>query len=201
MYQFSPACERNKHVIADCLQTIFTNSHSVLEIGSGSGQHALHFANLHRHLIWQPTELPHHVAGLNNNIDASDSDNVQSALVLDVIQPIAIEKQFEVVYTANTFHIMPWDSVKKLFEQLASVCLPMGYLVVYGQFKYNGQFTSDSNEAFDQRLKENNHDSGIRDFEQVQQLALHHEFGLVEDNPMPANNQLLVWQYQPKEKL
>ena len=201
MYQFSPACERNKQVIADCLQTIFTKSHSVLEIGSGSGQHAQHFANLHRHLMWQPTELPHHVAGLNDNIDAFNCDNVQPALVLDVIQPIAIERKFEVVYTANTFHIMPWDSVKKLFEHLASVCLPMGYLVVYGPFKYNGQFTSESNQAFDQRLKENNQFSGVRDFEQVLQLALHHEFELIEDKPMPANNQLLVWQYQPKEKV
>jgi trans-aconitate methyltransferase len=189
---FSDACERNKAPILDVLREAFAGRQRVIEIGAGTGQHAVHFARHLPHLSWQPTDRPEYLPGLSSRIAAEGPPNLRTAVALDVLQRWPAVRG-DAVFSANTLHIMSWHAVEALFAGLPRILEPGGVLAVYGPFKYGGQFTTASNAAFDAMLRERDADSGLRDFESVNALANAAGLELQADHAMPANNQLLVW--------
>ena len=193
MLNYSQASENNKQAILSLLHDILADTVDVLEIGSGSGQHALFFSQHLPNLNWQATELSDGITALEENIKQYAPDNVLKPVELDVCKhPWNVSKS-AAIYTANTLHIMPWASVAEFFIGVGKNLNPQGLLCIYGPFKYKGEFTTQSNADFDQWLKRSNPMSGIRDFEKISELALGQGMSLVNDFPMPANNQLIIF--------
>jgi SAM-dependent methyltransferase len=190
---FSAACERNKAPILAHLRRHFANATSVLEIGSGTGQHAVYFSAQLPHLRWQASDRAEHLVVLAARIAAQGSANLVPPIALDVTVGPWPAASFTAAFSANTLHIMDWQAVEACFAGIGRALTPGGVLAMYGPFRYAGQYTSASNRAFDQDLKRHDAASGIRDFEAVDSLAQQHRLALVSDHPMPANNQLLVW--------
>lgn len=189
---FSQACANNRQPILDVLRTAFAEARHVLEIGSGTGQHAVYFAEHMPWLYWQTSDLIDNHPGINAWIDDYSDRNIARPLVLDVTQapwPDATQSS-DSIFTANTCHIMPWSAVEALFRNLPDDC---ARLAIYGPMKYQGEYTSDSNRHFDQWLKSHAPHQGIRDFEAIDALAQGRGFTLLQDHAMPANNQLLLW--------
>jgi SAM-dependent methyltransferase len=190
---FSDACERNKGPILGVLRAAFADRTRVVEIGAGTGQHAVHFARHLPHLRWQPTDRADCLPGLVARIAAEGPSNLSAAVELDVSQQPWPALRGDAVYSANTLHIMSWPAVEALFAGLPAILQAGGVLAIYGPFKYAGQFTTESNAAFDAMLRERDPASGLRDFEAVSALADAAGLALVADRAMPANNQLLIW--------
>lgn len=191
---FSQACENNKSFILEILLEVFSGREQVLEVASGSGQHACHFAANLPCLQWQPSELPENLPLLRPRCEAYQGSNMTEPLALDVGDsswPVAIPAA---LFSANSLHIMPFAAVQAFFSRLAKDAPADMVLAIYGPFNYNGQYTSDSNARFDQWLRDRDSQSGIRDFEVIDQLARDAGFTLQRDCDMPANNRLLVWQ-------
>ena len=191
---FSQACENNKSCILDVLHDAFAECSGVLEIASGTGQHACHFAAAMAWLQWQPTELADNLRFLHPRCAAYAAENLLPELALDVCDipwPVAIP---DAVFSANSLHIMPFTAVEQFFAALGRYANDGTVLAIYGPFNYGGQYTSDSNARFDQWLAQQHPASAIRDFEAVIELATDAGFDLQGDNAMPANNRLLVWQ-------
>jgi cyclopropane fatty-acyl-phospholipid synthase-like methyltransferase len=188
----SEACERNKAPILTLLLRHFAELRRVLEIGSGTGQHALHFAPALPHLLWQTSERAAELAVLRTWLADSPQPNLPSPLALDVSADWPTGP-WDGMYSANTLHIMAWNRVEAFFRGVGTGLEAGGVLAVYGPFNYAGRFSSDSNAVFDRWLRERDPQSGIRDIEAVHALA--HAAGLdaVDDHAMPANNRLLVW--------
>jgi SAM-dependent methyltransferase len=189
----SDACERNKGPILEVLRGEFAGVTQVLEIGSGTGQHAVHFAAGLPWLTWQPTELAESLPGLRRRISVEGAKNLRAPLELDVTAHSWKAGSFDGVFSANTLHIMHWPQVEALFASLPAVLKPRAVLAIYGPFRYRGKYTSASNASFDDWLHAQDPASGIRDFEAVDALARQSGFALVADHRMPANNQTLVW--------
>lgn len=189
----SEACERNKGPILEVLRTEFAHSRSVLEVGSGTGQHAVHFAAQLPHLSWQPSELAEQLESLAARIRLEGPPNVRQPLPLDVCAHPWPVTGVDAVFSANTLHIMGWSAVPDFFRGVGAVLGAAGLLCVYGPFNYEGRYTSESNAQFDRWLKSRDPASGIRDFEALQRLAGAHRLELAADHAMPANNRLLVW--------
>lgn len=189
---FSEACERNKAPIGDILRHVFTLPAHILEIGSGTGQHAVHFGSLLPHLTWQTSDLTANHDGIRLWLEESQLPNVLMPITLDVSRKWP-QKKFDGIFTANTLHIMPWDNGHKLLEGAAHSLNLGGLLVIYGPFNYGGQYTSESNARFDDWLKARDPLSAIRDFEAVSDYAGRHGLRLCSDHAMPANNRLLVF--------
>ena len=193
---FSQACENNREPIFDVLKDEFSDKKAILEIGSGTGQHAVFMAPQLPHLLWQTSDLNENMPGINRWIDDAKAVNVQRPLEIDIEKHwpnSELLANFDGLYSANTCHIMPWDTVQKFFLGLNSM-RQGSRLSIYGPFKYEGRFTSESNERFDHWLKAQEPHRGIRDFEAVVDMANKSGFELLNDHKMPANNQLLVWQ-------
>jgi cyclopropane fatty-acyl-phospholipid synthase-like methyltransferase len=188
----APACERNRQPILDHLQTIFTDVGQVLEVGSGTGQHAVFFAQHLSHLHWQPSDRAENLAGIAAWCSDAQLPNLRMPLELDIDKPWPL-KTVDAIFSANTLHIMNWRQVQVFFKELALHLAAGGKLVVYGPFNYNGRYTSESNAQFDKWLKLQSPYSAIRDFEAVDALAKAAGLTLVADHEMPANNRLLHW--------
>lgn len=192
MKPHSPPCERNKEPILDVLRDIFADAKQVLEIGSGTGQHAVWFGRHLPHLVWQTSDLEDNHAGINLWLADEGSDNIKAPIVLDVDQTWS-QIEADAIFTANTLHIISWPQVERLFEGAAGVLQSGGVMATYGPFNYNGEFTSPSNARFELWLKDRDPLSGIRDFEAIQDLATRVGFELQDDREMPANNRMLIW--------
>lgn len=190
---FSQACENNKQPILDVLYSALTHSRRVLELGSGTGQHAVHFAPALSWLEWQTSDLPENHPAIKEWLDAHPSSNLKRPLGFDLRQNSWPKGEFDAVFSANTAHIMAWPQVERLISEAGEQLPENGVLALYGPFNYGGKFTSDSNEHFDQMLRERNPDQGIRDFEALDQVAGENGLKLEADHEMPANNRLLVW--------
>jgi cyclopropane fatty-acyl-phospholipid synthase-like methyltransferase len=191
---FSEACERNKGPILDVLlENIFPTDRRVLEIGSGTGQHAIYFASKFPQVEWYPTDLSSNMLGLNMNLNDARVKNIQKPVRLDVSKDDFPKVKFDVVFTANTLHIMHWKDCKSFMKLLGHRLREGSRAIFYGPFKYNGDFTSPSNAEFDLNLKERDPLSGIRSFEDIQSNMVKNGFELVEDYEMPANNRTLVY--------
>jgi SAM-dependent methyltransferase len=193
MLAFSDACERNKGPILEVLRTAFSGCTRVVEIGSGTGQHAVHFARHLPHLSWQPTDRAEYLSDLAARIAAEGPPNLASPVELDVLQEPWPAVRGDAVFSANTLHIMSWPAVEALFAGLPRILEAGSVLAIYGPFRYGGRFTTESNAAFDAMLRERDPLSGLRDFEAVNALAEGGGLKLSADHAMPANNQLLVW--------
>jgi SAM-dependent methyltransferase len=190
---FSPACERNREPILAVLRERFADRRNVLEIGSGTGQHAVHFAAALPQLVWQTSDVADHLPGIRLWLDEAALSNTQSPLTLDVNHALPAGN-FDAVFSANTLHIMSWLEVQRLFAALPGVMSPDALLTIYGPFNRDGQFSSASNAAFDAQLREDDPRRGIRDVEAVCALATVAGLTLLEDRAMPANNRCITWQ-------
>lgn len=193
MLPISEACERNRDPILAVLKVALARSSRVMEIGSGTGQHAVYFSRHLPHLVWQPTELPVNLAGLAARVSAEGGTNLCAPHALDVRQPRWPLDAVDAVFTANTLHIMSWAGVTAAFKGIGSILAPGGVLCVYGPLCYGGQYTSESNRRFDQMLRERDPDSGLRDIQSVAELAEAAGLALAQDHDLPANNRLLVF--------
>ena len=189
----SQACENNKRPILAVLKNAFAEVETVLEIGSGTGQHAVYFAEHLPQVSWQPTDLAENLAGVQLWLDEAKLANIRPPMVLDVrMQPWPIAPT-DAIYTANSLHIMGAAEVEQFFQGVAETLLDGGRLCVYGPFNYGGKFTSESNARFNEWLFLQNPKSAIRDFEWVSELAEAAGLSLLADHTMPANNRLLEW--------
>ncbi len=197
MLPVSDACERNKDPILAVLRACFAARSRVLEIGSGTGQHAVYFARHLPHLTWHPTEQLNYLPDLAARIRLEGGANLRPPTVLDVRQAVWPARSVDAVFTANTLHIMSWDAVGALYRGVAQVLAPGGLLCVYGPFSYGGQYTSESNRAFDRMLRERDPLSGIRDLEALRELAAPLGLSLVADHDLPVNNRLLEFEKEP----
>ena len=190
---YSESCEQNRVPILAILREAFADRRHVLEIGSGTGQHAVYFGAELPHLRWQTADVLAHHQGIEAWRTEAALPNVLPPLELDANDTDWHTGHYDAVYTANTLHIMSFPEVEKCFAGIGQVLEPGGVLAIYGPFNYQGQFTSDSNARFDQWLKSRDPASGIRDFEAVDALARLQGLALWHDHAMPANNRTLLW--------
>lgn len=189
----APSCERNRDPILDVLRVHFADRRQVLEIGSGTGQHAVHFAAALPQLQWQCSDRVENLPGIALWLDDAALPNTPPPIELDVSGTWPT-RRYDAVFSANTLHIMAWDEVEQLFDHLASVTTEEAVLVIYGPFNYGGRYTSDSNASFDQWLQARGAHMRIRDAEAIDALAEVAGFDLIDDIAMPANNRVRVWQ-------
>ena len=190
---FSEASDRNKDPILDVLKQYLNKGQKVLEVGSGAGQHAIHISANMPEIRWQPTEILENLQSLRSNLEQYSGVNVEPPFELNVCSNSWSERSFSGIYTANTLHIIGENLVEHFFRGAAEVLEKDGLLVVYGPFKYQGKYTSESNARFDQWLQSRDPLSAIRSFEYVDKLASDQGFKLEQDIQMPANNQILIW--------
>ena len=188
---FAEAPEQNKAVIFETIKPYLHGE--VLEIGSGTGQHAVFFASQIPEISWQTSDRETYLPGIEAWIADSGLPNLPAPVALDVLNEWP-ETQFDVVYSANCFHIMDRTAVAKSVEGAAHCLKSGGTLLVYGPFNYEGKFTSPSNARFDALLRSRDAGSGIKDFEWLDSLASSVNLQLVDDVAMPENNRTLIWQ-------
>jgi SAM-dependent methyltransferase len=194
MKSYSESCEKNKAPILAVLKNIFAEKMQVLEIASGTGQHAVYFGRELPHLIWQTSELAQHLESIQAWLDEAQLPNVLAPLAIDVNDARWPVSAVDAIFNANTVHIISWPEVERLFRHIARVIVPGGCVSFYGPYNYGGRFTSESNARFDTWLKSRNPNSGVRDFEAVNQLAALNGLVLLQDVAMPSNNRMLVWE-------
>lgn len=193
MKPFAESCEQNKHAILEVLRKEFADAQQVLEIGSGTGQHAVFFARELPHLHWQTSDVTEHHAGIQAWIDELGMENIRAPLALNVASDPWPNTPFDAIFSANTAHIMGWPEVEKMFAGIGEVLTDGGRFCLYGPFNVDGKFTTESNAKFEQWLKSQNLKSGIRDKEELDALAKQAGLKRVADHAMPANNNILVW--------
>lgn len=193
MKPYSASCERNQAPILEHLQTLFADSRRVLEIASGTGQHAVYFGRALPHLTWQTSDLLSNHDGILAWLEEAQLPNVLPPLALDVNEPVWPLAGVDAVFNANTVHIVSWPAVQRMFAGIGRVLQPGGLLCLYGPYNYGGAYTAASNADFDVWLKARDVHSGIRDFEAVCALAAAQGLSLLQDIAMPSNNRLLAW--------
>ena len=190
---FAESCVENRAPILTVLREVFADRRRVLEIGSGTGQHAVYFASELPHLVWQTADVPQHHTGIRLWLAEAALPNVLPPITLEVSQPHWRQGGYDAVFSANTLHIMSWPEVEHFFAGVGEALEAGGVLAVYGPFNYHGTYTSESNARFDAWLKARDPASGVRDFEAVDALAQAQGLVLQQDVAMPANNRTLVW--------
>jgi len=190
---FSLSADRNKKPIFSELQLELFGNERVLEVASGTGQHACFFAAQLPNLTWQPSELEEQISGIKAWISELNLANILEPIVLDVNAKLWSIQQVDVCYTSNSFHIVSMESIVSIFNGCKQVLSPNGKLIVYGPFKINGEHVSQSNKLFDRQLRASNPDSGVRDLHELDTLAQSAGFSPQRSRKMPANNLLVVW--------
>ena len=194
MKPFAESSAENRQPIFEVIEPLLSDCQTVLEIGSGTGQHAVYFAEDMPHLTWQCSDLKENHAGISMWIEESGLNNVLNPIELDTLNSPWPEQSFDAVFSANTVHIMHWSMVEGLFAGLPKVMKAGSKFMLYGPFNFNGDYTSESNARFDEWLKDRDPGSGIRDFEKLDKLANDVGLTLINDYEMPVNNRLLYWQ-------
>lgn len=195
MKPFAESCIENRRPILTVLRQLIAGRRQLLEIGSGTGQHAVYLAPAFPQLQWQTSDRGENHPGIRQWLQDEAVENALPPLELDVLQaewPLA-ESSVDAVFSANTAHIMGWDGVEAMFAGVGRVLKPQGLFLLYGPFRYSGRFTTEGNARFDQWLKSRDPQSGIRDIEALRELAARTGMTLYRDFAMPANNRLLVW--------
>ena len=192
MKQYSSSCVQNQEPILKIIKPLLLEKHTVLEVGSGTGQHAVFFAGQMPHLNWQASDQAQYLSSINAWADEAKLNNTPPAINLDVTQAWpALE--FDVIFSANTTHIMSWEMVVDFFQGVGESLGENGLFILYGPFNYHQQYTSQSNADFDMWLKNRDPNSAIRHFEALMELAKQAELTLLKDYEMPANNRILCW--------
>jgi hypothetical protein len=192
MKAFSQSCENNKQPILEVLRPLLDGRRALLEIGSGTGQHAAFFAPRLPRLQWQTSDVAAHHPSIEAWIDGVDG--ALAPITLDVDSDDWPQQRYDCAFSANTAHIMHWPSVVRMFRGVAGILDSGGVFALYGPFNYDGAYTGLGNERFDQHLRSGDAGMGIRDIEAVTDLACSVGMRLLADHAMPANNRLLVWQ-------
>ena len=192
---YAESCEQNKQPILSVIKPLLVLRKTVLEIGSGTGQHAVYFAQNMPHLHWQPSEQRQYLNGINMWRDSAELTNVAPPIELDVANPHWPKDKYDAVFSANTLHIMHWHEVEAFFSGMKNILNKNALLIIYGPFNYNRQYTSESNARFDAWLKKRDPGSGIRHFEEVNELSMQQGLVIKNDFAMPANNRILCWEY------
>jgi hypothetical protein len=190
---FSEACERNQEPILEQLRDLFAPCRSVLEIGSGTGQHAVFVGGQLPHLIWQTSDLLENHAGIRTWVAEANLENVKPPVLLDVTDEPWPVTYADAVFSANTIHIVSMSAVRSMIAGIGRVLGSGGMFCSYGPYIYDGKHTSDSNVRFDGWLKQRDARSGVRDISDLRRLADAAGMDLEDDREMPANNRLLVW--------
>jgi SAM-dependent methyltransferase len=190
---FATAADENKEAIAAVLLTELSNASEVLEIGSGTGQHAVHFSQLMPHLRWHCSDQGNHIAGIQLWLESAGLNNTPPAFILDVNQDWP-QQVYDAAFASNIAHIMHWSEIECLFEGLSQALGHGAYFYLYGPFSFNAQFSSESNQVFDQYLRQKDPLSGLRDKNELDQLALSHRLMPAKCWALPANNHILSWQ-------
>ena len=190
---YAESCDENKLPILNVIKEVFCDAGKLLEIGSGTGQHAVYFSEHLPHLIWQTSEMEDQLAAIKLWMQDAAHDRIQPPRVLDVIEDNWPFQNIDYVFTANTTHIVSWPHVIGMFKGIAKVLKAGGKFAQYGPFNYDGEYTSESNARFDMWLKNRDPQSGIRDIRDLQALAGEQGMTLIKDYEMPANNRILVW--------
>lgn len=193
---FSAATERNKFAILPVLKEYLSLSRSVLEIGSGTGQHAIYFAQELPHLLWQTSDLAENLDPIRTRIDASAAINLLPPLVLEIGKDKIMGGSFDCIFTSNTLHVWPEALCKEFFYQASQSLNPGGRMIIYGPFHYNGRPTSETNVIFDRSLKRMGAEMGIKDMDQVLRWSRETGFSLIEDREMPIDNRTLIFEHQ-----
>ena len=190
---FAESCAQNQEPILTVLREVFADRRRVLEIASGTGQHAVHFGRALSHLVWQTSELPENHSGIRAWLDDAALPNVLPPVALDVNDAHWPVESVDAVFNANTVHIVSWPAVERLFAGVGRVLDVGGLLCLYGPFNYGGRYTAESNARFDAWLKARDPASGVRDFEALDRLARAQGMTLFKDVDMPRDNHTLVW--------
>lgn len=193
MKQYAPACERNKDAILDVLREVLPATGFVLEIGSGSGQHAAHFAPRLPQLIWQPTDVAENLPSIRAWREEVQAPNLREPVELDLSARCWPVKRADAVVCINTVHIVAWELVQELFARGGRLLPIGGVMYVYGAYRYRDRPLEPSNEEFDRWLRTRDPRSGVRDFEAVDRLAGDAGLALAGDRTMPANNRSIWW--------
>ena len=194
MKPIAESCLQNQAEIYSVLKTLLTNKKHVLEIGSGTGQHAVYFAKRMPHLIWQTSDQQHYHEGIQLWLNEANLNNTPAPIKLDVSHDTWPQTRSDVVFSANVVHIMAWNNVIDYVSKSAQILTKEGLFILYGPFNYNNDYTSPSNRNFDQWLKSRDPNSGIRDFEALNNLATKYGLSLAHDIEMAANNRIICWQ-------
>lgn len=191
---FAPAAERNRRPILDVLRRVLPARGLVVELASGSGQHAAYFAEHLPALRWQPTEAS--AEGLESIgawAEETARDNLLTPLELDVRWPRWPVLEADALVCINMIHISPWETTEALFRGASAVLTTGSPLITYGPYRLHGHHTAPSNAAFDESLRSRNAGWGVRDIDDLCELAKRTGFKLGERVEMPANNMTLVW--------
>ncbi len=200
MKPYAESCDQNRDPILAILREEFAHCRDILEIGSGTGQHAVYFAHHLPHLRWHTSDCQEAHAGIQAWREDAGLDNVLPPLCLNVLKDPWPNAQYDGVFSANAVHIMSWPAVEQLFAGCGPRLRSGGRLCLYGPFNYQGHYTSESNARFDQWLKNRDPLSGIRNFEDLDALAQEQGMQLLRDHTMPANNRILVWEKDLEER-
>jgi cyclopropane fatty-acyl-phospholipid synthase-like methyltransferase len=196
MKPYSESCDQNRDPIFNIIQPILASKTAVLEIGSGTGQHAVYFAAKMPHLQWITSDRAENHSGIQQWLSEAKLDNTQGPLLLDVTQEAWPKVTVDAVFSANSTHIMHEADVDHLFAGVGRTLTKGGLFILYGPFNYGNQYTSESNANFDKWLKQGDPLRGIRNFEDLDGLATQAGMRLTSDVSMPANNRILIWQRQ-----
>ena len=200
MKPYSESCDQNKMAILSIIKPLIATK-SVLEIGSGTGQHAVYFAQQMPHVKWYTSDQKQYHQGINAWLSEAHLSNIAAPFELDVTQQNWSDIQADAVFSANTVHIMNEIMVEALFSGIGKILSYKGDFLLYGPFNYQGHYTSESNQQFDQWLKQQNPESGIKDFEKIAELAEKAGLILITDYTMPANNRILHFRKNKNEAL
>lgn len=189
---FSAAAEENRDAIMPVLKVEFKDAKRILEIGSGTGQHAIYFSQHLPHAKWQPTDKEENLAGIRLWIEQAKPLNVCPPLELDVCKQWPAS-MYDAAFAANVAHIMHWYEIEAMFAGLSNLLTANAVFCLYGPFNVDGSYTSESNRRFDQWLQSRDPKSRIRDKDDLNNLA--ETYGLLTRNDwsMPANNRILSW--------
>ena len=189
---YAESCEQNQGPILQVLEPLVEQRKTVLEVGSGTGQHAVYFSAVFPHLRWQTSDLVENHSAIQAWIADSGLSNVMSPLELDS-RGSWPDQQYDLIFSSNTLHIMSSEAVLQMFNRLPGCMYDSSVFLVYGPFNYQGGYTSDSNARFDQWLKQRDPVSGIKNFEWLKDIADRCGLECFEDIEMPANNRILLW--------
>lgn len=190
---FAASADRNKEAILDALKIELINAETVFEFGSGTGQHIAHFARHLPHIQWQPSDLSDKLPGMQQWFEESACPNILPPITLDLSTSQPPAMQVSACYSANTLHIISWPLVEQMFRQSAQLLSAGGKLCIYGPFRFSGKALGDGNRAFDTQLRNSDPLSGIRNVDDLNDVAADNGFTQARELPLPANNHLLIW--------
>ena len=190
---YAPSCEQNRDVILTVLQPRLKGVRRLLELGSGTGQHAVYFAPALPHITWQTSDLEEHLPGIQLWLADYPVANLPPPIVLDVATDRWPTAKFDAVFSANTAHMMDATMAGAMLSGVARLLPPNGRFLLYGPFKKEGNFHGPNDRAFDQRLRSHDPAIGLKDIAWLDQFAAAEGLNLVEEIAMPANNFVLFW--------